>query len=246
MGRTWFGALCLMLSPTLAFPEPETWRSHINAGMVEYQRAGHAKKRRAFHQAKLHYGQAETWLTAALREAETFPQPDHRVSVTLNYLSWVYLGQRQYAAAEAVLRRALAIDEELAGAIGYQGSMATTLDNLKGVYFEQGRYGDAEVVAERSLELHERAFGTEHLALAKPLEHLVKIHFAQGQYMRAELFIKRQLAIQERALGPKHSRVGTTLENYAAILRRLNRVREAAEMEARARAIPARRPGTLK
>ena len=50
----------------------------------------------------------------------------------------------------------------------------------------------------------------------------------------------RSLAIKEKVLGPEHPSVATSLENYAALLRETGRADEAAEMEARAKAIRAK------
>jgi hypothetical protein len=44
----------------------------------------------------------------------------------------------------------------------------------------------------------------------------------------------------ERALGPEHPNVPKILDNYAALLRETGRADEAAEMEARAKAIRAK------
>ena len=59
----------------------------------------------------------------------------------------------------------------------------------------------------------------------------------QGKYAEAEPLYQRSLAILEKALGPEHPLVATSLENYAALLRNMNREAEAAQMEARAKAI---------
>ena len=45
---------------------------------------------------------------------------------------------------------------------------------------------------------------------------------------------------REKALGPEHPNVAASLENYAALLRETGRADEAAEMEARAKAIRAK------
>jgi len=44
----------------------------------------------------------------------------------------------------------------------------------------------------------------------------------------------------EKALGPEHPNVAQSLENYAVLLRTMGRSAEAAEMEARAKAIRAK------
>ncbi len=64
---------------------------------------------------------------------------------------------------------------------------------------------------------------------------------AQGRYAEAEPHFKRSLAIFEMALGAAHPNVATNLENYSALLRETGRGSEAVKLEARARAIRAKR-----
>jgi hypothetical protein len=49
--------------------------------------------------------------------------------------------------------------------------------------------------------------------------------------------LKQALEIQERALGPNHSQVAKVLLDYASLLRKQHRGREAAPMEKRAKNI---------
>ena len=51
---------------------------------------------------------------------------------------------------------------------------------------------------------------------------------------------RRSLAILEKALGSDHPDVAASLENYAALLHLIGPFDEAAEMEARAKAIRAK------
>ncbi len=57
----------------------------------------------------------------------------------------------------------------------------------------------------------------------------------------AQKQVWRALVIVEKALGPDHPHVAASLENYAALLRKTGRSDEAARMEARAKAIRAKR-----
>ena len=57
----------------------------------------------------------------------------------------------------------------------------------------------------------------------------------------AEPLDQRALAILETTLGPEHPDFVNSLENYATLLRKTGRGDEAAKMEARARAIRAKR-----
>jgi len=66
---------------------------------------------------------------------------------------------------------------------------------------------------------------------------LALLYNGQGRYAEAEPLYQRALAIYEKALGERHPDVATGLENYAALLRQTHREAQAAELEARARAI---------
>ncbi|MDQ5936245.1 MAG: Tetratricopeptide repeat protein, partial [Cyanobacteriota bacterium erpe_2018_sw_21hr_WHONDRS-SW48-000092_B_bin.40] len=48
---------------------------------------------------------------------------------------------------------------------------------------------------------------------------------------------KSSLSILEKAYGPKHPNIATVLNNYAAVLRKTNRAKEAVALEARAEAM---------
>ncbi len=82
--------------------------------------------------------------------------------------------------------------------------------------------------------------GPEHPDVGASLNNLALLHKALGSYAEAEPLYQRSLTIYEKALGPEHPYVATSLENYAALLRETDRADEAAEMEARAKAIRAK------
>ncbi len=70
---------------------------------------------------------------------------------------------------------------------------------------------------------------------------MADLYRAEGEYAKAEPPYRRSLAILETALGPEHPNVAQGLENYAALLRETGRAAEADKMEARAKAIRAKR-----
>ena len=61
------------------------------------------------------------------------------------------------------------------------------------------------------------------------------------RYAEAEPLYKRSLAIPEKALDAEHPDGAQSLENYSALLRETGRGSEAVKLEARARAIRAKR-----
>ena len=70
--------------------------------------------------------------------------------------------------------------------------------------------------------------------------NLAGLYRAQGNYTEVEPLYRRSLAIREKALEPEHLDFAASLENYAELLRETYRPNEAAEMEARAKAIRAK------
>ncbi len=76
--------------------------------------------------------------------------------------------------------------------------------------------------------------------MAVAVNNLALLYYLQGEYAKAEPLYRRSLAIWEKALGPAHPYVAASLENYASLLRKTGRADEAADMEARAKAIRAK------
>ncbi len=76
--------------------------------------------------------------------------------------------------------------------------------------------------------------------MAASFNNLALLYNDQGLYAETEPLFKRSLAIWEKALGPDHPTVAKALENYAVLLRETGHPRDAAIMEARAKAIRAK------
>lgn len=117
-----------------------------------------AKASEAFQEGR--YAEAETLLTAALKEAESFETEDPRLVVTLNNLARLYDDQKKYAEAESLYRRILAIDEKTLGPDN--PNMATTLYRLATLKQAQGKYAEAEPFYQRALAIRERVLEPGH------------------------------------------------------------------------------------
>ncbi len=87
--------------------------------------------------------------------------------------------QGQYAEAEPLYKRSLAIQEKALGPD--HPDVATTLNNLAEIYRNQGRYAEAEPLHKRSLEISEKAFGPDHPDVATSLNNLAELYRNQGQ-----------------------------------------------------------------
>ena len=117
-----------------------------------------------------------------------------------------------YAEAEALYQRALAITEN---ALGREHlDVATVLDNLAQLRLAQGDYSDAEPLFERALSIREKALGPAHPLVGETLSNLGQAHLYQSEYEVALPLFQRSLAIAENALGREHP--GTALSVSAA------------------------------
>ena len=91
------------------------------------------------------------------------------VADSLSSLAVLYYNQGQYAKAEPLYHRALAIREKVLGPEHLD--VANNLNNLAGLYYNQGQYPKAELLMRRALVILEKALGPEHLKVAPCLEN---------------------------------------------------------------------------
>jgi len=111
--------------------------------------------------------------------------------------------------------------------------LAMTLNNMAAIYHSQGKYAMAEPMYQRSLEIKKRVLGPEHLDVATCYHNLAVLHSAKHRYAEAETYYQQALAIREAAWGKDHPDLAGTLKSYAELLRRLERLDEAEQLEAR-------------
>jgi tetratricopeptide (TPR) repeat protein len=116
--------------------------------------------------------------------------------------------QGHYAAAEAALRKVLAVhsDDPL------------VLNNLGVVLTRAANYSEAELLLKRALEVDEKELGREHPDIAAHLGNLAELYRLQERYGEAEALSRRALDIDEKALGPVAPQTATDLHILAEIL----------------------------
>jgi tetratricopeptide (TPR) repeat protein len=248
--------------------EPETrWKVQVDAGARAYQEKQFAKAEQFLaaaveeaerfgpqdsrlaqsldHLARLYhdqgkYTEAEALYQRTLAIVEKVRGPEHPdVAASLNNLAWLYQEQAKDAEAEAFYQRALAIREKALGP--EHPDVAASLNNLAWLYHDRGKHAEIEPLYRRALAILEKVLGAEHPDVGHSLHNLAGLYSSQGKYAGAEPLYQRSLAILEKTLGPEHSTVADGLEDYAELLRKTGRDNEAAEMEARARAIWAKK-----
>jgi tetratricopeptide (TPR) repeat protein len=127
---------------------------------------------------------------------------------------------------------------EMHGAINRRS--ASTLNNLGLLYKRRRKVKKAEAYLRRAQRAYEvTAPGCRQLTSV--LYHLATLHHAQRQYTEAESLYQRCIVLTKRVFGENHPKLAKRLSGYARLLKDTNRRRRAAELEARAQAIRARR-----
>ena len=151
-------------------------------------------------------------MRAPCRVWNGFLEPIIRPSAPLS-TSWGHsnTSRADYAEAEPLLRRALAIRE---AAVGSESpDVAGTLNNLAAVCRAQGRRGEAEVLYRRTLDIYHKTLGPQHPSTAIVLSNLGDLYYDRRQYAEAESAYRRALTIQEKVLGLSHPQVANSLDN---------------------------------
>jgi len=109
---------------------------------------------------------------------------------------YVLLGRAEYdtghyAAAEAALRKVLAVHED----------DPLVLTNLGLVLSAEARFAEAEELQKRALAINERTLGPNHPKVARVLSNIADLYIAYGRYTESERLFTRAIAIDETALG---------------------------------------------
>jgi serine/threonine protein kinase/tetratricopeptide (TPR) repeat protein len=132
-------------------------------------------------------------------------------------LSVVYWQRKQYAQAESLMKRSIAIQEQHLGPD--HGDVAASLNNLGALYWSMERYSDALPLYERVRTTFERTLDPAHPELAAVYSNLAETYWKVGRFAEAESLFRRSLAMKEKRLAPGNPRLAITLHSLAGLLR---------------------------
>jgi tetratricopeptide (TPR) repeat protein len=153
--------------------------------------------------------------TAARVAAELKDQPDVEAEVC-SALGGVYQALGDYAQAEKMQRRALALDRQLFGP--EHAEVALSLHNLGSALYEQGLFAEAETCLREGLAMGRRLFGNEHLTVAASLNDLALVLRSKGEMAEAEDLNRQALAIRRKLAEKDGPEVIASLSNLALVL----------------------------
>jgi TonB family protein len=147
--------------------------------------------------------EAESLITEALAISEALFGWEHAaLAPLLNELSRLYVQRSQYALAEEVLERLLAIAR---GKSEENADVATALAGLAVVKRKLGDDASAEALYRDALRIREKVLEPSHMVTVVTLEQLSATCAARGNFAEALALLRRALATREVALGPGHA-----------------------------------------
>jgi TonB family protein len=159
--------------------------------------------------------EAEQLLTEALAISEGLFGREHgALAPLLSELGRLHIHQSQYARAEAVLERLLAIAR---GKSEENADVATALAGLAVVKRKLGDDGSAEALYRDALSIREKVLEPSHMVTVVTLEQLSETCAARGNFAEALALLRRGLATREVALGPGHATVQVARSRVAEL-----------------------------
>jgi CHAT domain-containing protein/Tfp pilus assembly protein PilF len=162
------------------------------------------------------YDEALPLALQALHLAEKTWGSEHlNVAASLNKLAALHASKADFAQAESLFQRSLAIHK---GNLGPDHlDVGKVLGSLANLYRDKGDYVKVESLYQRALAIQEKSLGRDHPDVAKSLNNLAVLYKDKGDYAKAEQLYQRALMIFEKALGPAHLYLAHPLNNLAEL-----------------------------
>ena len=141
----------------------------------------------------------------------------------------------RYNEAEAEYLKALGAWEE--AGLGETTDVAAVLDGLATLYIADGRYREAGRTLDRALAIVTSAKDTVPMDRIKLFSSRAELHVRQGEWREAEADLGSAISTADRDTRLDPAVLKSLLANYAHVLRKNHRGREARTIEARAAAL---------
>lgn len=153
----------------------------------------------------------------------------------LGKLGAFYLESAEFAAAEPLLVRALALRESVLGTM--HPEVAHALRDLAELHRVREEYGIAAPLLIRALDIHDRAQETDPAELVATLYSLAETYRLQAEFDSAAPLHARALDIAEHALGATHPGTAMALTGMAQLHEDLGEYNEAEPLYLRTQSI---------
>lgn len=171
------------------------------------------------------------WLDA-LSLIQPLGESNPNYCLTLENLGEIRLRMQDYPTSENYFLKAYHIK---VAALGPQHiAVAQTVNNLARLYYQGGNFEKAELFGRQCIELQEKLLGPEDGNLACSIHNLATLYHMQKKFELAEPLYKRSLDIKRKAFGPEHPETTRLLKSYSDLMRNMNRLNEADELDSMA------------
>ena len=161
------------------------------------------------------FARAEQSFLAAIREATQLGADNVRLASSLSNLGQLKYKQKDFAQAEALFHRALAIRERVLGPEHF--GLVQNINNLAALHYARGELDQAEPLFQRALGISEQHLGESHPDVAVTLNNLARLYFRRNEYASAGPLLARLLSIKEQALGASHPEIAAILTSLAKV-----------------------------
>lgn len=161
------------------------------------------------------FARAEQSFLAAIREATQLGADNVRLASSLSNLGQLKYKQKDFAQAEALFHRALAIRERVLGPEHF--GLVQNINNLAALHYARGELDQAEPLFQRALGISEQHLGESHPDVAVTLNNLARLYFRRNEYASAGPLLARLLSIKEAALGASHPEIAAILTSLAKV-----------------------------
>jgi tetratricopeptide (TPR) repeat protein len=150
---------------------------------------------------------------------------------------WINLGktyqaESRFNEAETMFRRSIDLLERERSP---SHELAKGLNNLGVLLRSQGRYEEAESRLRRALELWREELGEKHPLVASGFNNLGVLYTSQGRLGQADEYLAAAIRIGSQVLPAGHPNLALYQISYATLLRKLDRKKEARQLETSAR-----------
>jgi len=153
---------------------------------------------------------------AAAVHAERLEAAQKETQHLLNKVGLYLCSRAEFREAEALLKQALTIAENVFGS--EHNEVAATINNLGRVLQDMGNLDGAKKCYERALEINEAIYGLSHPQVAKIVNNFGLVLRDQGELDGARKCYERALKIDEATYGSEHSEVAVVVNNLGGVL----------------------------
>jgi serine/threonine-protein kinase len=160
--------------------------------------------------------EAEPLLEEALSTRKKVLGRHPEVAESLLDLGKLLTVKGDFTSAEALLREALALQQELFGAEALETSEA--LYRRGQLFLAKGDYGEAEDLLRRCLGIRRRLLSATDLRLARCVRGLGWVLLRKADYAGAEAFFREDLSIARRSSPPGGAETAVALHGLASVL----------------------------